>query len=126
MAATPGKGGLVSLGEVAVAAAGTPVSVLQNFTGLDTEAERITAGWTGKCASILIQAKSDNAGIVYVGNRSDFDPTTGGLNGCLAELAVGASISFGPNDTMNLLNIADFWIDALNNDDAVRVTVIIQ
>lgn len=122
MATKPG-GNPAALGLVTVAAAGTPVSVLQNFSGLDTDAEARVGTLMGRLAvkSIFVQAKSGNSGVVYVGTRG-MDSTTG--DGVIAELAAGAAITIHSSESMNLFNLLDFFIDAATNDDAAYVTAV--
>lgn len=120
MATKPG-GNPAALGLVTVAASGTPVSVLQNFSGLDTDAEVRSGALMGRLAAkgIFVQAKSDNAGIVYLGTRG-MDISTG--DGVIAELAAGAAITIHSSESMNLFNLLDFFLDAATNDDAAYVT----
>lgn len=104
---------LQALGKVTVAATGTP--------------QRVTSTAT-RCQSISVQALSDNAGKVYIGNV-DMDIST--LDGVYAVLpAPTASIIPSASFSIPLapagLNAADMYIDVDNNDDGVLVTIAIQ
>lgn len=120
MATVPG-GVPASLGKVSVTTATTPVTILKNFAVVDTEAERVALAWKGKCSSILIQALSTNTGIIYVGKVGMVVSTGVGV---LLELSAGASASLGSNDSMNLLTVADFEIDASVNGESAWVSFI--
>ena len=121
----PASGGVVSLGTIDIPAAATAVSILKGFPDIDTSAERVTAAWSGKASSVLIQADPDNTGLIFVGNSSTFDPTTKtGLVGVLAALAPGASMVIGSNESMNLVNLADIWLDTATNGNNAFVSCI--
>lgn len=107
-----------SLGYVSVAAAGTPVRATNNETD---PAARIGA------QAVLFQALPANAGPIYIG-LAGMDKTTG--VGVLAILpgptdpATGPFPSFSPAQPLSAaaFNMADFYVDADNNDDGVVIS----
>lgn len=114
------SGDPIALGLVTVTAAGTPESILKNFTDVDTEAERVTQKFTGKAANILVKAPATNTTAIYVG-KSNMNTTTG--VGVIADIAPGGSIVIG-NGIGNLFSLRDFYIDAVTNGEGAYVSAI--
>jgi len=81
--------------------AGTPLSVLANFTG----------GITGPSlfSSKSFQAHPSNSGLIYVLNSSSAADTTNGTN-ILAVLSAGQSITF-TSQAVGLISPKNYWID---------------
>ena len=111
----------IALGLVNINSAGTPESILQNFTDVDTPAKRVTATWRGKVSAVTFKSKATNTGFIFVGDAT-LDKGTG--TGVYADIPVGGSITVQSHDSGNLFNLADFFIDADNSDDKVYVSAI--
>lgn len=108
-----------SLGYVTVPAAGTPVRATVNQPDPTL---RVAA------QAVSFQALPTNVGIVYVGLGATMDPATGlGIVGIIPAPAAPATGPF-PSFVVSLpviaagLNVADFYLDAVENGDGVAIS----
>ncbi|MHA2070134.1 MAG: hypothetical protein ACXABY_37685 [Candidatus Thorarchaeota archaeon] len=100
----------MTLDRVNVAASGTPVSILQNFT----------KEWKGVVSSVLIKAPAANTGVIYVGKANMVIATGVGV---IADIPIGGSITIGDGNN-NILSLRDIYIDAATNGDGAYVSAI--
>ena len=125
MPSVPNSGGLTSLGIVDIPTTTSPVSILKNFPAVDTLVERVTVKWSGKASSVLIQADPDNTGNIFVGSAVGMDiGTKTGLTDIIAVLTPGASLVLGSNESMNLINLFDLFLDTATNGNNAYVSFI--
>jgi glutamine cyclotransferase len=101
-----------ALGKVAVAAAGTPVSILTNFSSVDGYANL-------QSNKITIQALEGNTGKVYIG-YSNMVRATG--VGVLFVLNGGETWSITDPSAANVFDVNKFFLDADSNGDAAYVS----
>ena len=107
-------GNPVSLGLVNVTATGTPELLTDNFSDMvAADAKPILA------ASVFIQAKPGNTGNLYFGDKNMVIATGVGV---FAELAPGEAFSLSLEGSVNPFNIANYRIDADNNNDKAYVS----
>lgn len=98
-----------ALGKVAVAAAGTPVQLITNFSS--------TPGYTDlQSNKINIQALDTNVGKIYIG-YSNMVRATG--VGVLHVLLPGEFWSITDPSAANVFDVTKFHIDADTNGDAI-------
>lgn len=125
MPSIPGGDPMI-LGLTTVTASGTPVSILKNFPIVDTESERIIAGFSGKVSSILFKSPNAsstlvNTGIVYIGS-ANMNIATG--EGVIIDIGIGESFLLGSNDSLNLYSLGDLYMDADNADDGLYISAV--
>lgn len=126
MPTVPG-GNPIALGRVVVAASGTPVPILQNFSGVDTQAEITAQSLSGafKVRAVTVQADPENTegGFLYVGKRGMVIATGVGV---LAKLAPGQAQSISDPSGLpgNPFNLFDFVLDADDATDAGYVSAV--
>src|SRR5215831_12605864 len=107
-----------TLGDVFVGSPGTPVQVTVHQT---TPSQRIPA------QTASFQVLQTNVGLVFIGLKGLDAQGTGARSGLLATLPKPASATTGPFTTYEIkiygapaaLNMADFYVDALNAGDGV-------
>lgn len=101
---------LKSLGEIVVAASGTPVQVVSSRTGAQ---------------SFTVQAKHDNTGYIYVGRATMVIAT---LAGVYAIIGIPAATGAVPSYTASIpeapegFNLADIYLDASVSTDSALVS----
>ncbi len=70
--------------------------------------------------SFVIQAKSTNTGVVYVGGSDVLASSANGI-----ALTAGGSIAFvavGERKDVNMYNLTNFWVDSTASSDKILVT----
>jgi hypothetical protein len=118
-----------SLGKVTVPTPGTPVNVLANVDFNDPVIQAL-GGKPGRlsCAGILCQVFHLNQDKGYVGDRADFNKTTGlGLLAACGKPTQNTVPSAGANipNAPGGLNAADYWVDVDAPNDGFIVSVLI-
>ena len=107
-------GNPVSLGLVNVDATGTPELLTKNFSDMvATDAKPILA------ASVFIQAKPGNTGLLFFGDKNMVIATGVGV---FVALAPGEAFSLSLEGSVNPFNIANYQIDANNTNDKAYVS----
>jgi hypothetical protein len=101
-----------ALGKVAVAAAGTPVSILTNFSSNDAYTNL-------QSNKITIQALNSNSQKLYIG-FSNMDPST--YEGVLVELNPGETWSITDPSAANVFDVNKYYLDADVNGEAGLVS----
>ena len=115
---------LQPLGQVVVAAGGTPVAVTQNLTA----AEQANPA---SVQSIMVQALPGNTGLIYVRTKGALGDDRTTRRYTVAILPVPVSATQGPFTTVTLsvpvipasLALGDIYLDASVNGDGALVTV---
>lgn len=70
--------------------------------------------------SFVIQAKSTNTGVAYVGGSDVLASSANGI-----ALTAGSSIAFvavGERKDVNMYNLTNFWVDTTNSGDKILIT----
>lgn len=107
-------GNPISLGLVNVTASGTPELLTDNFSDMVA-----TGAWPLMAASVFIQAKPSNTGNLFFGDKTMVIATGVGV---FVELAPGEAFSLSLEGSVNPFNVANYRIDADNNDDKAYVS----
>lgn len=107
-------GNPVSLGLVTVTASGTPELLTDNFSDMvAVGANSILA------ASVFVQAKPDNTGLIFFGDKTMVIATGVGV---FVALAPGEAFSLSLEGSVNPFNIANYRLDAATSADKAYVS----